>query len=181
MWAQDDFIGGHLALDFINTVADTGKSRVHSRVTSEESLGLWWQAAITNMPGRLPHGLTNVNLDEIHALREAAYDVVAGVASDDGPSAKSIQSLRSFTDGAAARADVMWASGALTKAAADGNATDVLSLLIDDFLFGPSVARVTQCGRCTWLYVNQGRGRGRKWCNMRTCGNRAKVEKYRGK
>jgi len=181
MWAQDDFIGGHLALDFINTVADTGKSRDQSRIISDVSLGLWWQAAIANTPGRLPHRLTNVSIDEIHALREAAYEVVAGIVGNDGPSAKSIHSLRTFTDGAAARADMVWIGEALVKTAANGNATDVFSLLIDDFLFGPSIGRVTQCGRCSWLYVNQGRGRGRKWCNMRTCGNRAKVERYRSK
>ncbi|EPZ91129.1 CGNR zinc finger [Burkholderia cenocepacia BC7] len=43
----------------------------------------------------------------------------------------------------------------------------------DDF------ARVRQCGRCTWFFVDRGRGVGRRWCDMRTCGNRAKVEAFR--
>lgn len=181
MWTQDDFIGGHLALDFINTVADTGKSRIETRIKSKNALDQWWQAAVHNVPGNWPSQLANINTDEIHDLRETAYEVVSGFVGNEGPSAKHVDQLRGYTDGAIARADMVWTNKTLVRTAAKENATDVFSLLIDDFLFGPLTGRVTQCGRCTWLYVNLGRGRGRKWCNMRTCGNRAKVERYRNK
>jgi len=29
------------------------------------------------------------------------------------------------------------------------------------------------------VFINSGRGRGRRWCNMATCGNRHKVEAHR--
>ncbi|MGH6819514.1 MAG: CGNR zinc finger domain-containing protein [Methylocella sp.] len=38
-----------------------------------------------------------------------------------------------------------------------------------------------ECGRCTGLFLHHGRGLGRRWCRMNTCGNRAKIERFRSK
>ncbi|MFW6202566.1 MAG: CGNR zinc finger domain-containing protein, partial [Gemmatimonadota bacterium] len=44
-----------------------------------------------------------------------------------------------------------------------------------------ALSRVGQCAgeRCGWLFVDLGRGRPRRWCDMRDCGNVAKVRAYR--
>lgn len=41
--------------------------------------------------------------------------------------------------------------------------------------------RVGQCGGagCGWFFVDVGRGRSRRWCDIRDCGNVAKVRAYR--
>jgi predicted RNA-binding Zn ribbon-like protein len=57
--------------------------------------------------------------------------------------------------------------------------TDAAALSLEDLLRSDELARVRQCKRCTWLFVDRGRGVGRRWCAMRTCGNRAKAEAFR--
>ncbi|TIU06903.1 MAG: CGNR zinc finger domain-containing protein, partial [Mesorhizobium sp.] len=35
------------------------------------------------------------------------------------------------------------------------------------------------CPRCGWLFLDTSRGGKRRWCSMRTCGNREKVSRHR--
>ncbi|MGQ9734572.1 MAG: CGNR zinc finger domain-containing protein [Candidatus Bipolaricaulia bacterium] len=40
--------------------------------------------------------------------------------------------------------------------------------------------RVGECAdpRCGWLFLDRSRNRTRRWCDMKGCGNRAKVRRY---
>jgi predicted RNA-binding Zn ribbon-like protein len=40
---------------------------------------------------------------------------------------------------------------------------------------------VRQCGgeSCGWLFLDTSRNRSRQWCDMRDCGNLAKVRRFR--
>lgn len=50
-----------------------------------------------------------------------------------------------------------------------------------DVLTGADLGRVGQCGgeHCGWLFVDNSRAGRRRWCDMRVCGNRAKVRRHR--
>lgn len=43
--------------------------------------------------------------------------------------------------------------------------------------------RVGQClgDRCGWMFLDESRGRRRKWCDMADCGNLAKVRRFRAR
>ena len=49
-------------------------------------------------------------------------------------------------------------------------------------LTSPEVTRVRECaGRadgCGWLFLDNSRGSGRRWCTMEVCGNRAKARRH---
>ena len=51
-----------------------------------------------------------------------------------------------------------------------------------DLLTEPELAQVRQCpvdaGGCGWLFLDTSRAGNRRWCDMRTCGNRAKVRAH---
>jgi predicted RNA-binding Zn ribbon-like protein len=49
-----------------------------------------------------------------------------------------------------------------------------------DLLTSPDVLRIRECGApdCNWLFIDRSRGGRRKWCDMSTCGNRAKARRY---
>jgi predicted RNA-binding Zn ribbon-like protein len=51
-----------------------------------------------------------------------------------------------------------------------------------DLLTEPELVDVKQCpvdhGGCGWLFLDESRSRNRRWCDMRTCGNRAKVRAH---
>jgi predicted RNA-binding Zn ribbon-like protein len=49
-----------------------------------------------------------------------------------------------------------------------------------ELVTSPDVTRVRECDApdCNWLFLQTGRGRRRRWCDMSTCGNRAKARRY---
>lgn len=51
-----------------------------------------------------------------------------------------------------------------------------------DLLTEPELGQVGQCppeaGGCGWLFLDVSRAGNRRWCDMRTCGNRAKVRAH---
>jgi predicted RNA-binding Zn ribbon-like protein len=50
-----------------------------------------------------------------------------------------------------------------------------------DLLLSPDLERVRECANhdCGWLFLDLSRNRSRKWCDMSSCGNRAKVRRFR--
>ena len=42
---------------------------------------------------------------------------------------------------------------------------------------GP-LERVSQCGRCRWLFLDTTKNHSRRWCSMEGCGTDAKMERY---
>ena len=49
-----------------------------------------------------------------------------------------------------------------------------------ELVTSPDVTRIRECGApdCNWLFLDHSRGGRRKWCDMSTCGNRAKARRY---
>jgi predicted RNA-binding Zn ribbon-like protein len=51
-----------------------------------------------------------------------------------------------------------------------------------ELLLSPELDQVKQCDDdrgCGWLFLDTSRNRSRRWCSMQSCGNRAKVRRYR--
>ncbi len=50
-----------------------------------------------------------------------------------------------------------------------------------DLLVSPELELVRECAseRCLWLFLDRTRNHKRRWCDMKVCGNRAKVRQYR--
>ena len=48
-------------------------------------------------------------------------------------------------------------------------------------LTGTHRDRMRACPGCSQLYLDQSRNRSRHWCDMQTCGNRAKQRKWRAR
>ena len=44
----------------------------------------------------------------------------------------------------------------------------------------PKASRIGICegGKCGWLFLDESRGKRRRWCDMNDCGNRAKARAY---
>lgn len=53
----------------------------------------------------------------------------------------------------------------------------------DLLISGDCCARVRQCrgDNCGWLFIDSSKNHSRCWCDMRDCGNRAKVRRHRQK
>jgi predicted RNA-binding Zn ribbon-like protein len=49
-----------------------------------------------------------------------------------------------------------------------------------ELLTSDDVRLVRECGSesCTWLFLDRSRNHSRRWCDMKTCGNRAKARRH---
>jgi predicted RNA-binding Zn ribbon-like protein len=49
-----------------------------------------------------------------------------------------------------------------------------------EFLVSAERVNVRECGSevCSWLFVDRSRTKLRRWCSMKTCGNRAKARRF---
>jgi predicted RNA-binding Zn ribbon-like protein len=180
-WPQDMLVGGHPALDFLNTVS--GQDRAHRKDALGGLNGFRRFAAAAGLADRatgLAAGADGTAFSALIELREDAYAVLAALAEGETPPPAAAAKLDAAISAAIGRATLdfdgqpAWRPAAGPKAAADTAALALHALLAREDL-----TRLKRCGRCSWLFLDKGRGKGRKWCDMRTCGNRAKAQKHR--
>ncbi|MCA8003100.1 CGNR zinc finger domain-containing protein [Burkholderia metallica] len=189
-WTAADFVGGHPALDFLNTVADTGKTRDADKLVDWPHVHAWAERAGLLAPADLARLLRHARQDDadalaaLHDFREDAYTAVAYLTAGGGGTAgaRAAQRLAAAIRDAIGRSAFDAVDGRFAwrpDARAASRWVDAAALGFEQLLRSDDFARVRQCGRCTWFFVDRGRGVGRRWCDMRTCGNRAKVEAFR--
>ncbi|RQS90347.1 CGNR zinc finger domain-containing protein [Burkholderia seminalis] len=189
-WRAADFVGGHPALDFLNTVADTGKTRDEDKLVDWPAVRAWAEQARLLAPDDLARLLRHPRQDgpdELAALRrfrDDAYAAVAHLTADGGGSAgaRAAGRLAVAIREAIGRSAFDAIDGRFAwrpDARAASRWIDAAALGFEQLLRSDDFTRVRQCGRCTWFFVDRGRGVRRRWCDMRTCGNRAKVEAFR--
>jgi len=188
-WQVHAPFGGHRFLDFVNTVDDERKTRSRNALPDWATVVAWsgWAGVLTpEEAAALDPAEAAAEWTALIAFREAGYAVLSAVAARSPVPEGVLRELEATLAWAVARASL----------AASG---DGLEWTVSAFELGPAVvrarlalagldlvgcrelARLKECGRCTGLYLDHGRGRGRRWCRMSTCGNRAKVERHRGK
>ncbi|WP_374763432.1 CGNR zinc finger domain-containing protein [Yunchengibacter salinarum] len=182
-WTETAFLGGDPALDFINTVSDDLKTRVRTRLTDWERLVGWTRMADLDLPAppaaEVPDD-AGQQLTALHQVREAVYHLLLA-RRDGAPPAPLPQDLTRAFQQVLARARMVSGPQGVQWQAVPGPAMLHDAILIDlhRFLTTGPLDKVRQCGRCSWLFLNPGRGRGRQWCSMRLCGNRTKVATHR--
>jgi predicted RNA-binding Zn ribbon-like protein len=120
------------------------------------------------------------------SFREALYRLFSAVAARRAPSREDLQVLSEMHAEAAphlrlrleneTRYGWEWASG-------DENLNRMLwpvARSAAELLTAGPIERLRECerGGCGWLFVDTTRNRSRRWCAMKICGNRSKVERY---
>ncbi|MBS9718931.1 CGNR zinc finger domain-containing protein [Pseudohalocynthiibacter aestuariivivens] len=182
MWSKANLVGGHLALDFLNTVGDTGKTRDTNHLASPRDFVSWidfcgLRAAISMDPAPTQEVIT-----DLVRFRETAYRAVVSIFDETAHQSRDSRRYENYLKRAVQRATFDTRAKPLAWRATkepDHHILDSFVLLLDDLLRSADVVRIRQCERCSWLFLNSGRGHGRRWCNMATCGNRHKVEAHR--
>jgi predicted RNA-binding Zn ribbon-like protein len=189
-WGAADFVGGHPALDFLNTVADTAKTRDADKLVDWPAVHAWAERSELLAPADLARLSRHARLDDadalaaLHRFREEAYTAISYLTGGDGGTAgaRAADRLAVAIREAIARSAFDAVGGRFAwrpDVRAASRWVDAAALGFEQLLRSDDFARVRQCGRCTWFFVDRGRGVGRRWCDMRTCGNRAKVEAFR--
>ena len=187
-WRSEDLVGGDVVLDFLNTVGDTGKSRALERLATWTDAVAWarFTGVVTGPEAAAlrsgPDGESR--LLRLRIFREAAYHVLSAGAAAAVPAADALNAVEVEIRAALAASRLSAEGGeSIWRLIPDHAGRDLirhrLALRLLHLLSGPELPHLRECGRCPWLFIDHGRGRGRSWCRMATCGNRAKAERFR--
>jgi len=190
-----DASGGHPTLDFVNSVDRTvGKPWV-DRLRSYRDLVTWSEAAGTLpvQPARLTRAATEgaseagALLEHARAVREAMFRIFSALAARARPAEDDLALLNVELGRALAHARV--------EPRDEGYAwtwqTDEPDLALPlwplvraaaELLTSPERSLVRRCASetCLWLFLDRTKNHARRWCDMKVCGNREKVRRFRG-
>ena len=187
-------LAGRLCLDFANTADWHASDRPQEGLTSYSVLVAWSRQAgiLTEHEAerllleatRCPDDAASV-LRRAIALREGMYRIFSAVARQL-PSAES--------DLVAFNAALTQALGRLRVVRAGdgygwgwrGDSGELDRMLwpiarsAGELLTSEELGRVRQCAGdpCGWLFLDTSRNRSRRWCDMESCGNRAKARRH---
>jgi predicted RNA-binding Zn ribbon-like protein len=175
--------GGHLALDFCNTAGEHLAEQPDELLASWESLLRWaTQVGLLGPESYVELLGHSEPLDEIIQLREAIYRVGLAVAGVRRPSERDIAFIRKRANAPRPEVEFQDSAGQWrpTPARASAQLCAILGGEALSLFCSPKATRVGVCGggNCGWLFVDESRGKRRRWCDMNDCGSRAKARRY---
>ncbi len=190
-WEKFGFFGGHVFLDFINTYDDLSKTRTEDALPNWETV-VRWGNSVGMLNDKESNALlaladtTSVSkeLRVLYLLRELGWKFFDNIAKKKSPNAADLTSVEEV---------IKWSfQHAMMKKEKNhyqwvGQASQFepelvrvkLGLALSDLLTSENLDRMNECPGCTGIFLNHGRGVGRRWCRMKTCGNRAKIKRFR--
>ena len=192
------FVGGRLCLDFINTVGGrVGQATILRDKLADYSDLLEWSrlAGIAN-----PTESRNLaRLSASHQqpaepilaravlLREALYRILKSTIEGRRPRPADLDTLSRELRVARARERLTHTRGVFGWTLENEPALDRIlwpvSISAAELLISSDLSRLRQCGgeECGWMFLDTSRNRSRHWCDMKDCGNRAKVRRFRNR
>ena len=193
-----DFCGGQLAIDFTNTVGSRGGA-------AEEHLSLYGDLlSWAETRGVIPHAearrlqrdavrqpaVARDALADALTLREAVYRMLSAAASGRPPGAADLAIVNTHVEACFSGARLQRASDRFELAFAPSAQSRLTAPILEpvvraavDLLTSDALARVRLCGdaSCAWLFLDTTRNGTRRWCDMKECGNRNKVRRFRNR
>jgi predicted RNA-binding Zn ribbon-like protein len=190
------FVGGALCLDFCNTVGGSREGTAREKLNSVHDLIAWTeqaelidQAEAARLKREGNGGHSAAALRRAVEFREALYRIFRAASRGKAPDPSDLGRLNSELEASLGRLRVAksksekgfrWQWGDETprlENAFGPIARSAAELLTHD----DALRQVGQChgGNCGWLFVDLSKNHSRRWCDMRDCGNRAKVRKFR--
>jgi predicted RNA-binding Zn ribbon-like protein len=197
VYAGLQLVGGHPALDFLNTVEFRGQEQAGDRLNSFDALAKWSAAAGLTSREELtsvttPRAISSAGAS--HALRtalelrEALYAVVVARVRRQPlpiiPGRLIERSLRKARARAklrydARRLDFSWH----TPLQKPGDLVARLAESAENLLLSLGGTVVHQCSGpdCDWMFVDRSHGHRRLWCQPEKCGNIVRVRRSRAR
>ena len=159
-------VGGHLALDFANTIEP---SREH--LVAPSDLVAWGREV------GLSGDADASTLTRARELRRTVYEVFRPLAEGREPDADALAALAAFHADAVAGARLVPGEGFVW----DGDLLAPIAVAAVDLLRTGPLDRLKVCAGCPWLFLDTSRNRSRRWCSMSDCGARLKMRRYRAR
>jgi predicted RNA-binding Zn ribbon-like protein len=189
-------IGGQLCLDFANTVDWHASDHPREYLTDYADLIAWSQhtgilskrkaqALLQEATDRRTEA--DAILNRARVLREALYHIFVAIAMGKRPSADDVGQFNRELSNALPELQIIESEEGFdwdwqeSRKALDQMLWPVARSAAE-LLTSEHLNRVRQCADttdgCGWLFMDTSKNRTRRWCDMKDCGNRAKVRRY---
>jgi predicted RNA-binding Zn ribbon-like protein len=189
---QFKLLGGHPALDFVNTVQDWTVSQTHDYLGEFADAIRFGEAAglLTQADGSRLGGTSHLELTRLRELRAVLKRIFQMRLSGQAPSNLDFRKLSAALAEAARATRLMVATRprrspqvpVIREIAAENAGDALLRLRIVEaavaLLVSDAMLRVKSCPTCGWLFLDVSKNRSRRWCSMDTCGAVAKARRY---
>lgn len=193
---QFDLSGGALCLDFANTVSHRHlPQRRTEHLTSYADL-----VAFADQSKLLPPALaaslrTRAGRDHAGArsafrksivLRESLYRAFSAIAAGRHARPADVQQINNYALVALRHRKLARRNGEY-RWEWQSNGSDLLDRILwpvaesaAELLTSEDRAAIRECGApdCEWLFLDHSRNRSRRWCDMKSCGNRQKARRH---
>lgn len=187
-------IGGHSALNFLNTVKYRGEydpqdalaslsdvirwAEICGLLTDIETRRLFRQAGKTENAERIFRGIC--------AFREDVRLLFVGADSKSAASTRAIARVEAQISALRPVATISKQTGELSRRIVVRTADDLKARIVSvvaELLSSRSTLTIKTCDGfdCDWLFIDRTKARRRRWCDTRTCGNIARVRRFREK
>lgn len=187
-----EFVAGNLALDFANTVHSHGSSDPQDHLKTYGDLIGWSQQAgllsdrQRRQLERRKSAQQKADFERTQELRESIYRIFSSLARGKRVPPEAVQEFNLHLREVMAETSLQsvgkcfaltWEARGTAWRRVRGEITrSAVALLTSGRLH-----RVRQCAgeTCTWLFLDTSRNGLRRWCDMKACGNRNKVQRFR--
>ncbi|CAM3309328.1 CGNR zinc finger domain-containing protein [Kibdelosporangium persicum] len=172
-WHGYSLVGGHVALDLVNTLAWRGDpSQTYDRLPAPGFLTLW--LGRTGLAQRLDPGPAVI--DSLIDLRETVYRLLSSPTTEDVARFAALLASARRLATAAPALPLRWTVPVTTA----DEIVPALTMAADDLLTSPDAAKVRRCAgpRCGWLFLDRTRNHSRQWCSSQDCGNRERARRH---
>ena len=185
-----ELTGGRLCLDFANTIDDRPTSDPKNRLKGyADFLAFGVQTGVLSA-SEVREGANDPSeaarlYRRAIALRERIFRIFSAAATNRNPPIKDLLALNENFRTANALAVVMpinlgFAWVWRDKKNATGRLLWEIIRSAIDLLTSNDMELVRQCAGddCDWLFIDNSRSSNRRWCEMKTCGNRHKARQF---
>jgi predicted RNA-binding Zn ribbon-like protein len=185
--------GGHLALDFANTLDFRyDPERVIELLPTYESFlefcrqsGIITTGQMRKLRRNTSESDARRTLNRAIELRETLYLLFLSAVKGRRVRGDYLRAFNRFLEDARVPEAVAWQKGALVRThgdlaeAPDGPLWPVIEAAAN-LLTSPDCRHVRECSdnTCRWLFLDRSKNHSRRWCEMRICGNRAKAQRF---
>lgn len=187
-------VAGHPVLDFVNTLDWRFRASGPQELLNHyaDLLGFSEQSGLlTNWEVRkfATGDLVRKKriLSSTKKLRECLASILYAIAAGQAPPVEDVRTLSTFARAVREVEDLEWCVSRLRWKTTihRTNALDTpfrkLASAAVDLLTSEELNKLSAClnPECRWLFLDGSKNKGRRWCDMKLCGNRIKARRYR--
>lgn len=194
------FVGGNIAIDFVNSIGGRNEKGIDNYTNRDEKLNSYedvvdWAKGIEIINQAASKSLLDAaSKSPIEAkkvfkrarqLREALYRIFRHTIEEAKPLAEDLEILNDECTLARKNQKLIFSSNKFRWSFNPDDNLDIIlwqvALSATELLVSEDLSRLRRCPGedCGWLFFDTSKNRSRQWCDMKDCGNFAKVKRFR--